>query len=104
MPELRVQIVRFVDEHQPGFVACEFTDAEGGSHTLIEQVPVVSLEMLDATSGFPRHGAVRCTVLQKWNRPDGVSVARISLGTPDGIETVDGGSQFVVLASEVNER
>jgi hypothetical protein len=99
MPELRLQIVRFVDEHQPGFVDCEFTDADGQPHTIIDKVPVVSLEYLDARSTYPRPGAVRCQVLEQWRRADGVKVSRISLS--DGIETVDGRSEFVVAASEV---
>ena len=42
MAELKVEITRFVDEHQPGFVACEFQDANGRRHTFIEKVPLVT--------------------------------------------------------------
>ncbi len=51
---LEVQIVEFVDDHQPGTVKCEFADAHGQVHKLLEKVPVVSLEMLDANSIYPR--------------------------------------------------
>ena len=40
--DLAVQIVRFVDECQPGVVACEFVDADGHLHTLIDKVPIFS--------------------------------------------------------------
>ncbi len=82
--ELRVQIVRFVDEHQPGFVECEFTDATGQRHTVIDKVPVVSPECLDARSHYPRTGAVRCEVLETRESSEGVKLTRISTRTPDG--------------------
>jgi hypothetical protein len=57
MMELAVQIVRFVDdEPQPGIVACEFIDANGHRHTLIDKVPMCSGERLDANSTYPRVG------------------------------------------------
>lgn len=103
MAELGVQIVRFVDDHQPGVVACEFIDVDGKRHTIIDKVPVVSLESLDANSGYPRPGAVRCDVLERWRRSDGVSLSRISSGAPDGIATIEGCSEFVVFSSDVRQ-
>jgi len=39
MPSIQVSIVRFIDEHQPGFVEAEFADADGTLHTLVDKVP-----------------------------------------------------------------
>jgi hypothetical protein len=36
---LALQIVRFVDDYQPGVVECEFIDANGRPHTFIGKVP-----------------------------------------------------------------
>ena len=66
MAELAVQIVRFVDDTQPGVVACEFSDADGRRHTLIDKVPIFTTEHLDASSAYPQGGAVRCEVLSRW--------------------------------------
>ena len=63
MPCIRVEIVRFVDEHQPGFVECVFTDADGSVHTLVDKVPVFTLENLWSDSTYPRPGIARCEVL-----------------------------------------
>jgi hypothetical protein len=38
--QLAVWIVRFVDQHFPGWVECEFIDAEGRRHTVRDKVPV----------------------------------------------------------------
>jgi hypothetical protein len=43
-----LDIIRFVDEHQPGFVEAELADANGASHTLVDKVPVFSLETFGA--------------------------------------------------------
>ena len=55
---ISVQIVRFVDEYQPGIVACEFLDAAGHCHTIIAKVPLVSMKDLcihqDRLAGFDK--------------------------------------------------
>lgn len=35
MPTLNVQVIRFVDNHFPGFVECEFVDVKGQPHRFI---------------------------------------------------------------------
>jgi hypothetical protein len=40
MTAVKVEIVRFVDEHQPGFVEVALVDAAGRLHTFVEKVPV----------------------------------------------------------------
>jgi hypothetical protein len=99
--QLAVQIVRFVDDHQPGFVACEFNDADGHTQTLVDKVPIFTNEYLDANSRYPRPSHAACIVLQRWRDARGRDLARISTEKPCGIETEDGRSEFVVLASQL---
>ena len=49
MPNLRVQIVRFVDvEPQPGIVESQFRDAQGEVHSIIDKIPLfTSADPLD---------------------------------------------------------
>ena len=42
MPSISVQIVRFVDGHQPGLVECELIDAEGRRHIIVDKYLLVS--------------------------------------------------------------
>lgn len=44
MATVSVQIVRFVDDYQPGIVECQLLDAEGAVHFFIEKVPIVAAE------------------------------------------------------------
>jgi len=59
LANLALQITRFVDEDQPGFVACEFVDASGDVHEIIEKVPIVSTDDLWFDTTYPLPGAAR---------------------------------------------
>lgn len=102
MDFLAVQIGRFVDPHQPGVVACEFVDADGCRHTLIDKVPIFSIEDLDASSTYPRPGAVRCTVVSSWRDERGRGLVRLNTARPDRVDSTEGLSEFVVWSSQVS--
>jgi len=102
LDQLTVQIVRFVDDDQPGWVACEFVDAEGRRHELIDKVPIFSDVMLDETSTYPQAGVARCTILGRWSDVNSRELVRVSTVKPDGIESTEGLSEFVVLSSQVS--
>ena len=70
MARVRVEIVRYTDDHQPGFVECRLTDVAGRDWSFEEKVPVVGTEYLDAASQYPRSGSMGCTVLGR----DGAAV------------------------------
>jgi hypothetical protein len=101
MPTLAVQIVRFVDDGQPGWVECEFVDAVGVRHTLRDKVPIFSAEWLDADSAYPRPGSAGCEVLARWSDEHGRALARITTARPRDIESRDGSSEFVVFARQL---
>jgi hypothetical protein len=101
MNNLTVEIVRFTDDHQPGWVACEFLDVEGRRHTLIDKVPIFTAELLDATSSYPRPGSVRCEVLSRSEDDKGRKLVRITTIKPWDIESTEGLSEFVVLSAQL---
>ena len=102
LDQLTIQIVRFVDDAQPGWIACEFVDAEGRRHELIDKVPIFSDVMLDETSTYPQAGGARCTILDRWSDVNSRELVRVSTVKPDGIESSEGLSEFVVLSSQVS--
>ena len=72
----------------PGIVACEFVDAEECRHTFIDKVPIFCGDTsLDASSKYPQQGAIRCTVLSRWNDPRGRELLRISTAAPNDAES-----------------
>ena len=97
MPSLRVQIVRFVDEHQPEFVECQFRDADGQMHSIIDKLPCFTSAELRSDSKYPQPGEVECRVL---GLPvDGV--VTITLAEPYAVEATDGKSEFVVAEGDL---
>jgi hypothetical protein len=82
-------------------VACEFVDAEGRRHTLIDKVPIFTVELLDATSNYPKPGSVGCEVLNQWEDGKGRKLVRISTAKPFDIESTEGLSEFVVLSTQL---
>ena len=102
MPDLMVRIVRFVDNSQPGWVECEFADAEGRRHLIIEKVPVVTAEDLDADSEYPKQGTVRCEILKRYHNEKGQELVCITTYRPFCIESIEGASEFTVPAGKWN--
>jgi hypothetical protein len=98
---LRVQIMRYVDDSQPGWVACEFEDAEGHRHTLIDKGPIFTSESLRSNSSYPKPGGMPCEVLATWWDSNGRELARISTEYPLYNRSAEGQSEFVVLSSEL---
>lgn len=101
MPAVTVEIARFVDDHQPGFVECVLIDAAGTKHTFIEKGPVVSAANLTATSVYPQSGSIACEVQDEWQSTEGTSLARISTEQPWGVESQNGHTVFVVAKSQL---
>ena|ERR1700689_3349228 len=101
MPSIRVEIVRFVDEHQPGLVACEFTDANGQRHTIIDKVPMFSSEALWVNSKYPTAGDASCELLRSWEDVSGQRLIQITIARPYCLEASNGQSEFTVLASQI---
>jgi len=99
--ESRVSIIRFVDEHQLGFVEGEFTDANGTVHTLVDKVPIFSSEDLWNNSVYPQPGFARCEVLAR-SRDSRGQLARVTIARPDRLQSSRGLSEFLVLESQLS--
>lgn len=104
MTELVVQIERFVDEHQPGFVERSLVDALGKKHFFVEKVPIVTTEDLWSDSQYPRPGVIACQVQREWRADDGLLLAQVSTELPWHVESTSGESCFVVLAIQLRSQ
>lgn len=102
MDQLAVKIVRLADDAQPGWVACEFVDAAGRRHTLIDKIPIFTDMALDVGSAYPQQGFVRCEVLARWRDELGRELLRVSTARPDSVASTEDLSEFVVLPSDVS--
>jgi hypothetical protein len=98
MKIIPIQIIRFVDPHQPGFVECSFMDAFGCAHYFVEKYPVVSKEEITADSSYPRSGILACEVVSTWSDENGRSLSKIDTENPWGIETKEGQTSFTICS------
>jgi hypothetical protein len=102
MPDLRVQIVRFVDEEpQPGIVESQFRDAQGEVHSIIDKVPLFTSADLWSDSHYPQPGFIECRVLEQIPSATG-NLARITIGAYH-FELTDEGSEFLVFEADLSE-
>jgi hypothetical protein len=96
---LAVQIVRFVDDSFPGWVECQFADAAGRVHTIVDKYPSFTADTLDAHSHYPRSGEIRCQIVSRSKDDRGGELVRIRM---PGIESTEGLSEFVVLPMQLS--
>ncbi len=98
---LTIQIERFVDEDQPGFVECSLMDAYGTGHLFVEKYPIVTTEELRSDSSYPRTGAIPCQIEHELGSPDGEKLVRVNTELPWHVESTTGAIQFVVHSDQV---
>ena len=101
MFSLAVQVERFVDDHQPGFVECVLVDADGRHHKFIEKGPVVSTANLWTDSDYPQPGCLGCTIDREWVDELGRCLVRVSTESPWSIESIAGETEFTVLEQQI---
>lgn len=92
---IAVAITRYVFDDFPGFVECELTDAAGVTHRILEKVPVICNQYLDADSSYPSPGVVACEILAT-REEDGRKIVRVNTERPWGVEPLDGTTIFEV--------
>lgn len=97
MTRLRVDIVGFADESFPGFVHCDFTDAKGDRHRVLEKIPVVTTENLWSDSTYPQPGALPCERLECLHDRAGRTLALVSINPI----SPDYPAQFIVFESQL---
>ena len=97
MVGVRVGILRYVDDHQPGWVECRLTDAHGRVWAFVEKVPIVTTESLDATSDYPRPGVIACEVVAG----EGSAIIQIDTARPWGVAATTGETRFEVRPAQL---
>jgi len=101
---ITVQIVRFTDASQPGWVECVLRDAAGREWLLAEKVPIFTEALLDANSSYPQPGVVACEIVREWTDEQGRGRCIISTERPWGVKTQGGETQFEVFSNQVTRQ
>ena len=99
---IRVDIIEWVDDAQPGVVACQLIDAWGREHRFIEKVPIATSTDLDRNSTYPQPGWLDCELVRQWQDADGRALATITTERPRYIASTDEITHFDVLSAQVH--
>ena len=65
---IKISVISFIDNHQPGYVECIFCDAYGKEHVVQDKVPVVTKKDLDPNSEYPQEGAIAWEIVKEWHQ------------------------------------
>jgi hypothetical protein len=93
---IKIEIVNFVDESNPGWVTCRLIDANGVEHWFREKAPVVTAGEIWADSDFPLEGEIACVILSAG--PESVVV---DTQLPWGVESTTGQTQFEINRAQL---
>lgn len=98
---IKVEITRFVDSSQPGFVELAFTDAVGRSHRFVEKIPVVTADNLDEASTYPQPATIDCVIVAEGIDDAGSRIITVDTSRRWDIASTSGESTFVVRSEQL---
>src|SRR5688572_20688368 len=104
MHTVGIQIVRFVDASQPGWVECVLRDAWDREWEFVDKVPIFTDVPLDESSVYPQAGVIACEISREWRDAHGREIRTIDTSRPWGVEARSGEIQFDVLAEQISTR
>ena len=101
MVGVSVEIVRYVNDSQPGWVEARLRDASSLEWFFVEKVPILTEAPLSAETHYPVPGMIACEVTRSWRNENGREIYDIDTASPDGVEAEGGVSRFNVFAEQV---
>jgi hypothetical protein len=100
---ITIEITRFVEDSNPGWVECKLIDAFGHEQVFVEKVPIVTTVRLDRESPYPQSGVIACTIIDRRRDDDGRKIVTVDTEEPWGVASVTDKHQFDVLSEQVIE-
>ena len=95
-----IEIVRYIDGDQPGWVECRMSDAWGHEYTFRDKVPIFTSSNLTADSLYPQPGWISCLEVSRLRDKQGREIVTIDTN-PWHIESTSGETRFDVLAEQL---
>ena len=82
MKAIKIQIVKFINTNQPGFVECRFYDAMNKEHIIQDKVPIVTDKLLDVNSEYPQEGVIACEIINQRKNTDEKIIVTVDTSKP----------------------
>src|ERR1043165_3268439 len=99
-----IEIVRYIDEAQPGWVECRLTDAWGHEHRLRDKVPIFTSSELTSDSPYPQPGLIGCVEVSRMRDQEGREILTIDTEQPWQVESMLGETRFDVVVEQLRGR
>ncbi len=98
---VKIKILEYVDDSQPGWVRCVLTDAFGKEWFFTEKVPIVTTDYLDENSSYPKEGIINCIIVSENDKDNYIG---IDTSKPYGVYSEGDNTNFTILKKQlVNE-
>jgi lactoylglutathione lyase len=97
----KINILRFIDDSQPGWVECNFKDAFDKEHIIREKTAVISSEYLDRNSEYPKQGLVACEIVKESKGNNGRIIYTVRCIS--GVESIEGLTEFDLFSEQLTE-
>lgn len=103
MLAIRIKIISFISNNQPGFVECNFLDAYNREHIIHEKIPIVTDMLLDADTEYPQDGFVACDIIKRWMDNTGRKLITVTTERPWGVRTITSLTEFDLEEDQLTE-
>jgi hypothetical protein len=102
MTIIRIPIVRWVRDDNPGWVECLLTDASGRTWRLVDKLAIFSKAIdLDENSVYPQPGILACEAVAAKVDAQNRNIVVINIEKPWGVESVEGATLFDVFQAQI---
>jgi hypothetical protein len=99
---IRVDIIEWIDDAQPGVVACRLIDASGREHTFIDKAPIFTSDELNQHSTYPQPGWIACELVSRRQDAEGRTLITVDTEQPWHVTSADDITRFEVLSTQIH--
>ena len=101
MITVSINVVGFVEEHQPNIVEARLVDALGREHIFVDKCAIFTSVDLDRESRYPVPGVIACHIVMRETDARGREIVTIDTEEPWHVAATDGQTRFSVLAQQI---
>ena len=103
MLAIKIEITKFIDSHQPGFVECRLFDAWNNEFTFRDKVPIFTSEDLNEKSNYPKPGIIACFKIKESIDESNQKIITVNTIKPWDVESLDGIQEFEIFENQLIE-
>lgn len=95
---VKIKIIEYIDDSQPGWVRCVLTDAFGKEWLFTEKVPIVTSDYLDEKSTYPQEGMINCIIVGENDKDNCID---IDTSKPYGVYSEEDKTNFTIFKTQL---